>query len=158
MALDVYKGKAYLVADTMGCLAYNKWGRPNPPYVVFEYDGKGWQRIPFAELPDEIKKPNLIFSAPDTEVKKLGTSFVTAEMIQQIISDYPQPQYRTILREPIPNAGGANCPAMVPYGNGGWLGLDWFSDQPTYEACTKFCANKNVSPEHCPCTTLFKGK
>lgn len=119
MALDVYKGKVYLVADTMGCLAYNKWGRPNPPYVVFEYDGKDWQRVPLAELPVEIKKPNLIFSAPDAEVKKLGTSFVTAEMIHQIVSDYPQPEYRTILRAPSAISE-SRCLNLVPRKEGGW--------------------------------------
>jgi len=41
--------------------SYNKWGRPNPPYVVFKYNGKDWQRVSLTELPDEIKTPNLIF-------------------------------------------------------------------------------------------------
>ena len=61
MALDVVKGLPYLVVYPMGCLAYNKWGRPNPPYVVFKYDEKTWQRILLDGLPAEIKMPNLIF-------------------------------------------------------------------------------------------------
>ncbi|MHB1014878.1 MAG: hypothetical protein ACYC2W_06340 [Desulfurivibrionaceae bacterium] len=113
MLLDVYKGLAYLVTSPMGCLSYNKWGRPNPPYVVFKYNGKMWQRIPLEDLPPEIKTPNLIFSMPDIEVERAGTRFMTAEKIKSIISDYPQPEYKTILREPVkPGSYGSSvtCP------------------------------------------------
>ena len=101
MLLDVRDGVAYLVVSPMGCLSYNKWGRPNPPYVVFKYDGKAWQRIPLEELPTEIKTPNLIFSMPDIEVGKAATGFMTVEKIKAIISGYKQPEYKTILREPL---------------------------------------------------------
>jgi hypothetical protein len=158
LALDLFHGVAYVVTTPAGCISYNKWGRPNPPYVVFSYQNKTWQRITLQELPAEIKTPNIIVSSPDTEVEKLGRNLITVELIRRANSELTQPEYRTILREPITNAGGSRCDKMVPDSKGGWLGLDWFSDQPTYEACTKFCANKNVSPEHCPCTTLFKGK
>ncbi|MGA7181329.1 MAG: hypothetical protein WBX11_17340 [Thiobacillaceae bacterium] len=86
LAFDIFRGRAYLVADTMGCLSYNKWGRANPPYVIFEYNGKDWQRIQLSQLPAEIKTPNLLFSMPDTEVKRLGTRFITSGMIRQIIT------------------------------------------------------------------------
>lgn len=158
MLLDVDQDAAYLVANTMGCLSYNKWGRPNPPYVVFKYQGKEWKRISLQELPAEIKTPNLIQSEPDATARSMRESPVSANAIQEIISGYRQPYYRTILREAIPGGGQGRCPEMVPYGNGGWLGLDWFSDQPTYEACLKFCEKKGVSPQNCPCTTLFKAK
>lgn len=158
MTVDIHQGTAYLVADTMGCLSYNKWGRPNPPYVIFKYDGKAWQRISLAELPSEIKTPNLIFSMPDIKVEKMGKSFVTAEIIQKIISGYPQPEYRIILREALPNVG-KSCPAMISYGkNGGWIGLDWFTDQPSLDACLKFCDHKKISAETCPCNLIFKEK
>lgn len=101
MLLDVDKDVAYLVAYPMGCLSFNKWGRPNPPYVVFKYEGKMWQRIPLEELPPAIKTLNLIFSMPDIEVEKAGTRFMTAEKIQTINSGYKQPEYKTILREPL---------------------------------------------------------
>jgi len=154
--LEVHEGIAYLLVSPMGCLSYNKWGRPNPPYVIFKYHNKKWDRIALQELPAEISKPNLIPSSPDNEVEKLGTRLVKAEMIQKIISEYGQPEYKTILREAVPNVW-SSCPKMVPYGKGGWLGLDWFSDQPTYEACSKFCEKKGVSPQDCPCEKLFKG-
>ncbi|MEQ1814627.1 MAG: hypothetical protein ABL860_09300 [Candidatus Nitrotoga sp.] len=75
MALDIRAGIAYLGVKPMGCLSYNKWGRPNPPYVIFKYQGKEWKRILLQELPAEIKAPNLIGSSPDTEVKKSGKNF-----------------------------------------------------------------------------------
>src|SRR5450759_126592 len=51
MQLEIRKDIAYLVANPMGCLSYNKWGRPNPPYVVFKYQNKAWNRITLQELP-----------------------------------------------------------------------------------------------------------
>jgi len=158
LLVDVFQRTAYMVAAPVGCLAYNKWGRPNPPYVVLKYQNKTWNRIALQELPAEFKKPNLIISSPDNEVEKLGQSFVTVAMVRHANSDLTQLEYKTILREPIPGGAKRLCPEMVPYGNGGWLGLDWFSDQPTYEACLKFCEKKNVSSQHCPCAKLFMGK
>src|SRR3989338_9086262 len=82
MLLDMRDGVAYLVASPMGCLSYNKWGRPNPPYVIFKFAAKEWKRIPLQELPPEIKAFNLIGSAPDIEVEKSGKRFMSAEMIR----------------------------------------------------------------------------
>jgi len=101
MALDIYQGTVYLVASPMGCLAYNKWGRPNPPYVVFRYGDTRWKRVPLQELPAETKALNLIFSSPDTAVEKLGKRFVEAETITQINAGFRQPEYKAILREPL---------------------------------------------------------
>jgi hypothetical protein len=55
LALHIKNDTPYIVASTYGCLAYNKWGRPNPPYVIFRYDGNQWQRIPLTDLPVEFK-------------------------------------------------------------------------------------------------------
>jgi hypothetical protein len=155
MAVDIYEGKVYLVADTMGCLAYNKWGRPNPPYVVFKYDGKDWQRVPLTALPDAIRSPNLIFSMPDVEVEKSGKRFISSEMIKAITAHYPQPQYKTILREALLNVE-QGCGEMI-HTEEGWEGLGFFKYQPSYEACLKYCERKGVSPKDCPCKTLFEG-
>ena len=78
LLLDIFQGKAYVVASPVGCLAYNKWGRPNPPYVIFKYQAKAWQRITMQELPAELNKPNLIISSPDNEVEKMGKRYVTS--------------------------------------------------------------------------------
>lgn len=102
MLLDIENGIVYLVADAMGCLSYNKWGRPNPPYAVFKYQNKEWTRVPLQVLPADIKLPNLVISSPDDVAKKSSNGVLTAEMIRQENSGFRQPQYRTILRDPLP--------------------------------------------------------
>lgn len=157
LLVDVLRKTAYVVAAPIGCLSYNKWGRPNPPYIVFKYQNNTWNRIALQELPTEIKTPNLIFSSPDNEVEKLGKSFVSAAMVRHANSDLTQPEYKTILREAYPAAAGS-CGEMIYDGNGGWIGTGWFRDQPTYEACLKYCDRQKISAQYCPCETLFKGK
>jgi hypothetical protein len=122
MLLDISKGTPYLVVNPMGCLSYNKWGRPNPPYVIFKYDGKTWQRIPLQELPTEIKTPNLIFSMPDIKVEESGKRFMSSEMIKAITEGYRQPEYKTILREAVvkPGDGITSCLELVNY-KGKWI-------------------------------------
>ena len=122
MALDISSGTPYLVAYPMGCLSYNKWGRPNPPYVVFQYQSKEWKRIRVEELPAEIKAPNVIFSMPDIKVEEFGKRFITAEMIKGLIDSYQQPEFKTILREPVKpkSLGSTNCEDRVLY-KGHWI-------------------------------------
>lgn len=119
MLVDIFQGEVYLVSSPVGCLSYNKWGRPNPPYVVFKYEGKEWKRIPLQELPAEIKTPNLIFSSPDNEVERMGKSFVSAESIKTITARYRQLEYKTILREAYPGAAGG-CEELIRY-KGYWI-------------------------------------
>ena len=161
LALHILYGVPYLVVEPNLCLSYNKWGRPNPPYVIFTRKDKAWQRIPLAEVPAELKSINLIVNnGREKEIAEVESrlGYVPIESVQKINSRLEEPEYRTILREAVPNAGGSRCGEMIRYGNGGWLGLDWFSDQPTYAACIKFCEAKGVSAENCPCKNLFKGK
>lgn len=126
MALDIYREMVYLVASPMGCLAYNKWGRPNPPYVVFRYGSNAWERVPLEELPLERTALNLIFSSPDTEVERLGKRFVDAATIKRIVSEYPQPEYSTILRETVKDGGITSCEVLVHY-KCGWGGPGEFN-------------------------------
>lgn len=100
MMLDVVQGAAYVLATPVGCLSYNKWGRPNPPYVIFKYQGNEWRRIPLQELPAEIKQPNMLHSSPDIEAEKRAKGgLVSASAIREEIDGYSQPEYKTILRE-----------------------------------------------------------
>jgi hypothetical protein len=155
MAIDVYQNAVYLVAHPMGCLSYNKWGRPNPPYVIFKYAGKTWERVPLQELPLETKALNLIFSSPDTEVERLGKRFVDAETIKRLTSEYRQPQYRAIVRDEKTTQEN-QCIKADYYPNAGWLSPDWFSDQPSLDACLNFCKHKGIEAGFCPCNGLFK--
>lgn len=125
LMLEIDQKAAYIVVEPRGCLSYNKWGRPNPPYVVFKFQGGDWKRIALQELPTRFKTPNLIMSSPDDAAKQAGGGLITAEKVDQINNNgpfsaaYPQPpQYKTILREPYPTAAGG-CPVMVRI-KGGW--------------------------------------
>jgi hypothetical protein len=121
MLLDIFQGTAYVVTHPVGCLAYNKWGRPNPPYVIFKYEGKEWKRIPLQELPIEIKTPNLIFSSPDSVAIRIPQSPISAETIKSLYGGYKQPEYKTILREPLPQAQiNEMCMEMVRVKDG-WI-------------------------------------
>jgi len=158
IVLDVVDGIAYVVAMPAGCLSYNKWGRPNPPYVVFKFHGKDWSRIPLEQLPAQIKTPNLIVSSPDDEAKKSGQAVVSAETIKELNALFQRLEYKTVLREPVRDAE-SSCPVMVSYGRtGGWIGLDWFTGQPSLQACLDFCDTKKVSAETCPCNSIFGSK
>ena len=59
LAVHVLNGTPYLVTEPNLCLSYNKWGRPNPPYVFFKYDGTAWQRIPLEAVPTEFTSMNV---------------------------------------------------------------------------------------------------
>lgn len=136
MLLEAQKDVAYLVVYPMGCLSYNKWGRPNPPYVVFKYQDRQWGRIALQELPLEVKTPNLIFSEPDDEARNSGQSIVSAETIKNHYEGYRQPEYKTILREPVSEAGTGitSCEELVRY-KCGWGAPGDFNRKYFENAC-----------------------
>lgn len=155
LLLDVVEGIPYLATSPAGCIAYNKWGRPNPPYVLFKYVDEAWQRIPLEAFPPMLVHSNLM-SRPDSQVLK---PYYTLEQAKgQMQGRNIAPEARAILRGALPNVW-KSCPAMISYGkSGGWIGLDWFTDQPSLDACLNFCNQKRISPETCPCNSIFKGK
>ncbi len=156
LAVHVLNGTPYLVTEPNLCLAYNKWGRPNPPYVVFKYDGIAWQRIRLEDLPAEFTTLNVVISLDSGIVQKMvKRGLVPVEEIRQLNRALPQPEYKTLLREPVASVG-KQCGEMVYAGNGRWIGKGWFREQPSRGACLKYCEKENVPAEHCPCATLFK--
>ncbi len=162
LALHVLNGTPYIVTEPNLCLSYNKWGRPNPPYVFFRHDEKAWQRIPLTEFPSEFKTINLIVNTGrEAEIETLASKrgHVSAEDVRGINSSlmYNYPQYRSILREPMPNLE-RNCPEMIRTGDGGWTGLGPFMRQTSLEACLKYCEREKVAAQSCPCKKLFEGK
>src|SRR3990172_1609371 len=61
LLLDFVTGVPYIATTSGFCHAYNKWGRPNPPYVFFKYDGE-WKRIKLEEFPMEFKEANILLA------------------------------------------------------------------------------------------------
>ena len=156
MLLDVVDGAAYLVVTPMGCLSYNKWGRPNPPYVVFKYEAKEWKRIPLQELPAAIKTPNMISSMPDIEAKRIGGNPVSAEAISKLVSQYRSSEYRTILREPNDSDTPQSCIYMTKDPRGGWRQIGTSISKPSYEECEQYCKSFQIAPAYCPCNGIYK--
>lgn len=154
LALHILNGIPFIIASPDGCLSYNKWGRPNPPYVIFKYDDNAWRRIQQSEFPAEFKNINLVINTLAHEIEISSQSPVRAELVKKLNGSLEQPEYKTILREALPNVGG-ECIKTNYYSGVGWLSPDWFTDQPSLEACFKFCNRKKISTKTCPCNSIF---
>ena len=101
LAVHVLDDIPYIVAEPNLCLSYNKWGRPNPPYVFFKYDGKAWQRIPLEQFPAEFSTLNVAHNTIGQDAKDLvGLGFVPAQKIKEM-NNSSNKYYQTILREPL---------------------------------------------------------
>jgi hypothetical protein len=111
----------FVVAEPNLCLSYNKWGRPNPPYVVFKHDGDDWRRVDLAELPVAARQINLIAVPWLKDVYRLveERGHVPAATITQLNARLPQPEFKTILRDAIPNAW-RECEELIRY-KGHWI-------------------------------------
>jgi len=108
LLLDIVHDVPYLVTDPVGCLAYNLWKRPNPPYIFLRYENSVWRQIELQNVPVELKVPNLIISSPDTKIELAGKRFMTAADVAKLNSSLTQPQYSSIRREALPES--ALCP------------------------------------------------
>jgi hypothetical protein len=165
LVLDVVEGAPYLVAYPTRCHAYNKWGRPNPPYVFFRFDDSVWERIVIAEVPESLKEANLVIGGYLSRGRQLTDAdrraeYVPTESIRRVnLQMSPDTWYlRQIAHEPIKGMGSRpGCGEMIYDGRGGWVGMGWFRDQPTYKACVKYCERNQIGVEYCPCDDLFKG-
>ncbi|MES1977667.1 MAG: hypothetical protein V4451_06495 [Pseudomonadota bacterium] len=119
LALHIKQGTAYLVAEPNLCLSYNKWGRPNPPYVFFKFEGKEWKRIALVDVPFEFKTINLIVNnSRVSEIRERSevTGYVPFTAVQDINDNLRQPQLKTILREPLSKEKiDAMCEELIRY-------------------------------------------
>ena len=123
-ALHVKDGIPYVVAEPNLCLAYNKWGRPNPPYVVFRHDGNAWERIAFEALPPEFKTTNVVKRIRGIDVENLvKAKQISAEQVAELNAGLERPESKTILRIALPTdrlcpqySGGPKAPnPIVPH-------------------------------------------
>lgn len=123
MVLDLMNGIPYAAARITRCIAYNRWGRPNPPYIFFKYDGKAWQRIPLEEFPAEFKEPNVMVGGYDQyslTVEERDATVLTAGTVRKVNKAAGRsPESYTIIREPLKTGAPANCGEMIRF-EGGW--------------------------------------
>ena len=98
----------YIATSTGLCHAYNKWKRPNPPYIFFKFDGKVWQQISLNEFPVEFVNVNVVVGRPDQE-NRTGTLSV-AKIKEE--NRHLEVYRRTILRMPLTprDASIVGCP------------------------------------------------
>lgn len=156
-ALHVKDGKPYVIAEPNLCLAYNKWGRPNPPYVVFQHDGNSWQRIAFETLPPEFKTVNTVQQIRDRDVERLvQAKQVSAGEVERLNRDLQRPESKSIVREKINYD--SSCIPMLTNGKGLWLASGFFTRIPTLEKCLSACFVEKFDDLHCPCKNQFERK
>lgn len=102
LAVHALNGTPYIVASPNLCLSYSKWGRPNPPYVIFRYDNGQWQRIPLEALPKEFETMNVVIGPDQLEAGELSKAgVVRADKIKELNRSVELPELKTILREPL---------------------------------------------------------
>ena len=118
LQLNFLNGVPYVATSPAGCLSYNHWKRPNPPYVFFKYDDKAWKQIPLAEFPAAFREANVVVGRPDPDHREGLLTVGAIKKENRLL----EPYLRQIAREPLkPGAVGVNCPELVYY-KGAWVG------------------------------------
>jgi len=91
LILDVLDGIPYIATMPATCIEFHKWGRPNPPYVFFKYDGQKWKQISVEEFPMELNATNVILNIKDDSRKIMeeinNVGFVSKEEIKKLNKD-----------------------------------------------------------------------
>jgi len=106
--LGIVNNVPYIAGYPAGCIAYNKWKRPNPPQILFKYEGSQWKRVTLAEFPPQLTQANVIVGGPPAEGIK---SFYTAEQVNAENHDIDDGPYKSIVREPVKGGLGiTSCP------------------------------------------------
>jgi hypothetical protein len=162
VALHIKDSTPYVITTTyLGCRAFNKWGRPNPNYVIFKYEENKWKRIELSELPSEFININLVIDTTGyDEENAAGKGLITTKEIKELNKSLTQKIHKTIVRTPFKqeDEDDGRCPEMIYDGHGGWTGINAFKREASYEDCLKACRNHRINPEYCPCARLFNNK
>ncbi|WP_371367553.1 hypothetical protein ACA097_27815 [Pseudomonas sp. QL9] len=101
ITVEVEKETAYIVSSPINCITYSYWGMPNPPYIIYAYRGDQWGQIALADLPEYVKRPNIIVSGPATTKERMGVSLFTVEQVDSLNKSLSYPQLNSILRGPV---------------------------------------------------------
>lgn len=119
IALGFVDGIPYIATKPAGCIAYNYWGRPNPPYVFFKYRASQWQRIPLSEYPREITEANVVVGGRPNPQKQSGSTLSIARIKEE--NRLLEPHLKRIVREPIRVPQTVECEELIFY-KGVWIG------------------------------------
>jgi hypothetical protein len=119
-----FQNKTPFIATYSGyCPGYNRWGRPNPPYVFFKYDGRAWQRVELEDFPQEFKKANVIIRGYVKGMRKLALYSVDDVKAKNRHHKDKMPELYEFVRKAV-TSGYANMPSkckeMVFY-KCGWI-------------------------------------
>lgn len=114
LALDFLDGVPYVATRPSKCPTYDKWNRPNPPYVFFKYVD-GWQPISLSEFPEKFKINVLTHSLYHKPSKKKIMAenhthgFVRAQTVSELNREPgASKELYVLFREPIDLFG--RCP------------------------------------------------
>lgn len=119
LAIDFLDGVPYVATTSLSCIAYNKWKRPNPPYVFFKYVD-GWKPVLLSEFPEKFKINVVVHSVQHEPYKRRVMTenythgFVRAQTVAELNREPgASREFYVLLREPMDLFG--RCPE---YGNG----------------------------------------
>jgi hypothetical protein len=160
LALHIKQDTPYLVVEPNLCLSYNKWGRPNPPYLVFKWEADAWRRVSMGELPTEFSTHNLAGNNTQThEIRENSRAggVLPAEYVKVMNARSSQPQYRTILREAMTEEQiNSSCQETFSNGKGRALSANWFKLSKSIAECRRTCQVYEYDSNSCPCSKFFK--
>ena len=153
VTIGFIRGTPYIATVPAGCISYNYWGRPNPPYVFFKYDGKTWQRIKLEEFPRELTEANVVVGSPKP-YNRTGTISI-AQIKEE--NRYLEAHLKKIARGTLSarEASEVGCPFEI-YDGTYWRGAGSLLRQPSLEACINECKSIGIKKEYCPCNRLFQ--
>lgn len=119
LAIHVLDNIPYIIVRPNLCLSFNKWGRPNPPYVIFKFVDSAWQRIQINDLPQQFTTLNVLISIKEADTRGISSMrTISAKTIKERNAELRQPELKAIVREPMKNA---YCEDLVFY-KGAWVG------------------------------------
>ncbi|MFC1537185.1 hypothetical protein ACFL48_05205 [Pseudomonadota bacterium] len=126
LMIDFQNDTPFIAAYPSSCPGYNKWGRPNPPYVFFKYTGKEWERVTLEDFPSEFKKANVMIGGYSEGMPKQSLYSIDDLNTNNKYYKDKMPELYKFVREAV-TFGRANmaasCKEMVFY-KCGWIGPD----------------------------------